>query len=167
MYGEAPHCRACSRVESVVEGIAADGAFAPRFDVSKSFDGAIVVSDAFRDVCVDVPGITFTPLSGGGHWTAEVDRVVAIEPFESHVRWGPPCEACDQPRYVTRSGPLRLQADGTLPSGFSCTDVEFGDTADFGPSRPVRLRSLVLVDRATARLLKSASLLGIHLITQP
>lgn len=167
VYGAARHCADCSRLEPAADGTVAGSKIAPTFDISKTLDGAIVASDDFRDVCVEVPGVAFAPVGLDGYWSVEIDQIVAIDPFESHVRAGPACVTCDRPRYVTRSGPLRLDPNETLPRGFSRTDVEFGDSADFGPSRPIRFGPLVLVDRSTARLLKSTSLLGIHLITQP
>lgn len=168
VYADATHCGDCSRVDrSHVDPVIEGSARAPRFDISKTLDGAIIASDAFRDVCADVPGVTFAPVCLTGYWSVAIDQIAVIEPFESHVRTGPPCATCGRPRYVTRSGPLRLDPDEELPRGFSRTDVEFGDSADFGLNRPIRFGAHILVDRATARLLKSATLLGVHLITQP
>lgn len=168
VYSEAPHCPDCSRLELPGRARAAPGDPPLTFDVSRTLDGAVVASEKFRDACARVDGIRFEPVVGADdRWVVEVDRVVAVEPFESHIRSGPTCETCGRPRYVTRSGPLRLENNEPLEPGFSRTDIEFGDTADFGPSQPVRLRSDLLVDRGTARVLKAAGLLGIHLITQP
>jgi len=168
VYTHAPTCHDCSRVDSPSGAHVAAGTTPPTFDVSKALDGGIVASEAFRLVCSDVPGIEFEPLGGlEGHWLVEVSVRVRIDPFESRVHMGPTCSTCGRPRYVTRSGAIRLLEDELLPSGFSGTDVLFGDTADFGSTRPIRLRPHILVDRSTARLLKSTSLLGIHLITQP
>jgi hypothetical protein len=168
VYARASHCQVCTRVTDPSQAIAPDDMPVPTFDVSATLDGAVIATDAFRDICREVPGVTFTPLEGAvGCWLVDVDQVVRLEPFDSHVRWGLPCEACGRPRYAVRSGPLRLNPDEVLPTGFSHTDVEFGDTADFGFDRPVLLRPSLLVDRGTGRLLKSSGLLGIHLITQP
>jgi hypothetical protein len=168
VYTEAAHCHDCSRVE--LPTVARSPADAPPlvFDVSQTLDGAIVAGAAFRAACEVVDGVRFDPVDGAdGQWVVEVERMVRIDPFESHVRSGPTCDTCGRPRYVTRSGPLRLQRSEPLEPGFSRTDVEFGDTADFGPAQPIRLRPNLLVDRGTARLLKASGLLGIHLITQP
>ena len=167
VYDGAVSCSDCSRVTSP-SVIAATALPMPTFDVSESLDGAIVASDAFRDVCVDVPGVSFAPLDDlGGYSLLEVGQVVRIDQFDSRIRYGPICTTCDRPRYVTRSGPIRLESDEDLPRGFSCSEMEFGDSADFGPDQPIRFRPLVLVDRTTARLLKSAPILGVHLIAQP
>lgn len=167
VYTDAAHCDDCSRVELPARGVAAD-IEPPTFDVSKTLDGGIVATNAFRACCDGVPGIEFVPLIGlDDHWLIEVAQTVRIDPFASHVREGPECSSCGQPRYVMRSGPIRLDEDEVVSPGFNRTDAMFGDTADFGVRQPVRLRSNILVDRETARRLKSAALLGIHLITQP
>jgi len=168
VYGDAPMCAGCSRVESTGEPLLVGEVPSPMFDVSRTLDGAIVASAAFRDVCADVPGVTFAPLPGVDQlWMLSVDPIVRIEPFDTRVRSGPPCARCGRPRYVTRTGPISLVDDQELPSGFSRTDMEFGDSADFGSTQPVLFRPDVLVDRQTARLLKAAPLLGVHLIVQP
>lgn len=168
VYTDAAHCLDCSRV--VMPSTAGSPSEIPplTFDVSQTLDGAVVASVAFRSACEHVGGIRFEPIDGvDDRWVVEVDRIVRIDPFESHVRSGPTCETCGRPRYVTRSGPLHLETSEPLEPGFSRTDIEFGDTADFGSSQPIRLRPNLLVDRGTARLLKAADLLGVHLITQP
>jgi hypothetical protein len=167
VYGDAAHCSDCSRVHDDMQAVVPSGTPAPTFDVSLTLDGAMIATDAFVAATRDLPGARFTPLEGAaGNWMFDVVRIVEIEPFDSNVRWGPVCERCHEPRYVTRSGPIRL-ADGVeIEAGFSRTAIGFGDTADFG-ERPVRLRPHVLLDRATGRNLKSAGLLGIHLISQP
>ena len=167
VYADAVHCPSCSRVEQQAVPVAVDLPD-PTFDVSVTLDGAVVATDAFRAVCVEVPGVAFSPLDGAdGCWVVEVETTVRIEPFDSHVRTGVLCTTCGRPRYVTRSGPLHLESGEILPEGFSCTDLEFGDTADFGPSQPVRLRSHLLIDRPTQRMLKSSDLSGIHVIAHP
>jgi hypothetical protein len=167
VYGGAPSCSNCTRVdEPVMAGVSIGQP--PAFDVSKTSDGAIVVSNAFRASCADVAGVRFVAVDDvPGYFTLELDGASRLDPFESHVAWGPMCEACGRPRYVTRSGPLRLGADTPPLIGFGHTDIEFGDSADFGPTHPIRFRSHVLVGRPTARLLKSAALSGVHLIAQP
>ena len=168
VYAGAAHCRDCSRVEVPSPAGSSHDVPPLTFDVSQTLDGAVVASAAFRSVCERVDGIRFEPIGGvGDRWVVEIDRTVRVDPFGSHVRAGPQCETCGRPRYVTRSGPLHLETGESLEPGFSRTDVEFGDTADFGPSQPIRLRPSVLVDRGTARLLKASDLLGVHLITQP
>lgn len=168
VYTDAPHCRDCSRLEQPCAAASLPDAAPLTFDVSRTLDGAVVASAKFRDACAQIGGIRFEPVIGADdRWIVEVDRTVQIDPFASHVRSGPICDTCDRPRYVTRSGPLRLESSEPLEPGFSRTDLEFGDTADFGSSQPIRLRPDLLVDRGTARALKGAGLLGVHLITQP
>lgn len=168
VYGDAPHCDDCSRVEPPAAAMVSEKLPTPVFDVALTLDGAIVASGAFRAVCAGIDGIEFRPLLGADdRWVVEVDRVVRIDPFESHVRRGPICATCSRPRYVTRTGPVHLESNEPVPAGFSRSDAEFGDSADFGRRQPIRLRPLILVDRDTARALKAADLLGIHLITQP
>lgn len=168
VYTDALHCDDCSRVDEPSLGATEPDIVPLTFDVSRTLDGAVIASAAFREACDRMEGIRFEAVVGADdRWIVRVDRIVRIDPFASHVRTGPVCETCDRPRYVTRSGPLRLESSEPLESGFSRTDLEFGDTADFGPSQPIRLRPDLLVDRGTARRLKSTGLLGIHLITQP
>lgn len=167
VYGAAAHCADCSRVTDETQAVAPPGTPMPTFDVSLTLDGAVIATDAFVAVAKDLPGARFTPIEGlPGTWLFDAVQTVEIEPFDSNVRWGPTCDLCEQPRYVTRSGPIRLTDDIELRRGCNRTTIGFGDTADFG-SRPVRLRPHMLIDRATGRGLKSAGLLGIHLIAQP
>lgn len=167
-YAGARHCPDCSRLELPSPAGSSPDDPPLTFDVSRTLDGAVVASARFREACDRIDGIRFEPVVGADdRWAIEVDREVQVDPFASHIRSGPTCETCGRPRYVTRSGPLRLEVGEPLEPGFSRTDVEFGDTADFGPSQPIRLRPDLLVDRGTARMLKAAGLLGIHLITQP
>lgn len=167
VYGDAEHCADCSRVTDHTHAVAPPDTPQPTFDVSLTLDGAVVVTDAFVAAAEDVPGAVFTPIDGlPGTWLFEATQPVEIEPFDSNVKWGPICDLCQEPRYVTRSGPIRLAEDVELQRGCNRTTIGFGDTADFG-DRPVRLRSHVLVDRGTGRRLKSAGLLGVHLIAQP
>lgn len=168
VYTDAAHCSDCSRVALPTPAHSASEDSPLTFDVSRSLDGAVVASAKFRAACEGLAGIGFDPVLGADdRWIVEVERTVSVDPFASHVKEGPTCETCGRPRYVTHSGPLRLQIADALEPGFSRTDVEFGDTADFGPTQPIRLRPDLLVDRGTARVLKAAGLLGVHLITQP
>ena len=168
VYENADHCPDCSRVSDRAMAEAPAGMQPPTFDISVSFDGAMIATDAFRDLCHDLPGAVFTPLDGTtGCWRFDVDEIVRIDPFDSHVRAGTICETCGEPRYVIRSGPLHFHPHEMLQPGFSRTDAGFGDTADFGSTQPVWLRPHVLLDRDTGRALKQSGLLGIHLIAQP
>lgn len=168
MFEQAPMCPACTRVG---DARAFDDEFElrqPNFDISITYDGCVIVSDAFVGACVAIPGPTFIPIaSAPGFSVLEVDRVTRIEPFDSHVRSGPACDVCGEPRYVTRTGPLRLYEGDDLESGFTRTDVTFGDTADFGPHQPKLIRPLILVDEESARTLKSSRLRGIHFVAHP
>lgn len=168
VFEQAEHCPDCSRVQDPTDAVAPADMPEPTFDVSLTLDGAIIATDAFRTACADVPGIAFQRLEdGGGCWLVEIERVVRIEPFDSHVRAGPLCVTCGLPRYVIRSGPLHLDRSEALPEGFSRTETTFGDTADFGSEQPVSLRPHILLDRESGRRLKEAHLLGVHLIAQP
>lgn len=168
MYERAPMCPGCSRV---ADKRAFDDDFElkqPNFDISITYDGCVIVSDAFVGACVAIPGPVFIPLaSQPGFSVLEVERVTRIEPFDSHIRAGPACDACGEPRYVTQSGPLRLFDGDVLEPGFTRTDVTFGDTADFGPHQPQLIRPLVLLDEGSARALKAAGLRGIHFVAHP
>lgn len=168
VFDDAEHCHDCTRVDDPTDAVAPQDMPAPTFDVSVTLDGAVVATNAFREACHGLPGLVFHRLDGAtGCWLVEVDRVVRIEPFDSRVRSGPECVTCGRPRYVIRAGPLHLERNEVLPDGFSRTETEFGDTADFGSDQPVRLRPHLLVDRDTGRILKEAGLLGVHLIAQP
>lgn len=167
-YGRAPHCTDCSRVldDTVVEPDAT--AESPAFDISVTYDGCVIVSDAFVDACADIPGAEYTPIAElPGFSVVRVERVVRLEPFDSHVKTGQTCPECGGPRYATRSGPIQLEDGETLEPGFSRTDLVFGDTADFGPQQPIRLQPVLLLDEETARAVKATDLTGIHLIAHP
>lgn len=167
VYTDTPNCPDCTRVLADTVAVAPEGP-APTFDVAITLDGGVVVSNTFRSTCSESPGVKFWPIAGRDDvWLLDAEPVVQLEPFDSHVKRGPECLTCGHPRYVTRSGPLVLAPHEVLPRGFSKTDIAFGDTADFGPTQPARLRPSLFVDRSTAKLLKSADLLGIHLIAQP
>lgn len=168
VFEHAAHCHDCSRIDDPTDAVAPPDLPELTFDVSVTLDGAVIASSAFREVCRQIPGIVFHRLDGAdGCYLVDVDRVVGVEPFDSRIRSGPECATCGRPRYVIRAGPLHLARNDVLPEGFSRTDTEFGDTADFGSEQPVCLRPHLLVDRETGRSLKSADLLGIHLIAQP
>lgn len=167
-FAEAAHCPGCSRVtDDTVPTLG--GAFEePPFDVCETLDGCVLASHEFRLLAGDVAGVRFEPVPDVVGWTAlRVDPVVRIDPFASKVRWGTPCDRCGEPRYSMRDGPIRFAEGATVPGGFSCTDLGFGDTADFGPGQPVRIRPSILVDAATRKLLRSGDLLGLHFIAQP
>lgn len=168
VYGTAPRCGGCSRVTDPTVAALPDDAPPPTFDVSLTFDGALVVTGRFRSVAGELPGAVFSAVAGADDlWLLDAGPVVRLEPFDSHVGWGPRCETCGEPRYVTRSGPLVLEPDEVLPEGFSRSDIGFGDTADFGPDQPIRMRPSLFADRATAKALKAGSLLGVHTVVQP
>lgn len=168
LFGSARHCPGCSRV--LDEGVV-DPDFELRthtFDVSITHDGAVIVSNSFVVACAGLPSVRFEPLpTEPGHAVLRVDREVRIDPFASDVAAGPICDRCGGPRYRVRRGPLHLADDEVLQPGFSSTDLTFGDTADFGPDQPIRLRPHIVVDRETGQHLKSAGLIGVHLIAQP
>lgn len=168
MFGGAPHCPDCTRV---LDPSWIDPGFRLRqtsFDVSATYDGCVVVSEAFVTACDGVDGARFVPIeSSPGFSTLDVERVVRLERFDSHVREGPTCQECGGPRYVSQKGPLRLLEDEILEPGFSRTDLSFGDTADFGPEQPIWIRPRLLVDEDTGRALKAAGLWGVHFIQHP
>ncbi len=166
-FGRAPHCLDCSRVlDDSVIGL--DAAEPPSFDISVTYDGCVVVSDEFVEACADIPGAVFTPIVDlPGFNVLRVERIVRLEPFDSHVKTGQTCPDCGGPRYATRTGPLHLDEGEQLETGFSRTDLEFGDTADFGPEQPIRLRPVLLLDEGSARAIKATELSGVHLIAHP
>lgn len=165
VYAHADHCSGCSRVLDPTQARAVPGTSPSAFDIALTLDGAVIASDGFVAVAKEVPAGRLEPLDGmPGWWTFTVDRIVRIDPFDSHYRTGPSCDICGEPRYITRSGPIRLEEDEVLDAGFSRTASGFGDTADFG-DHPVLLRPHILLDRVTGRTLKGSGLLGIHLIT--
>ncbi len=167
-FGGAAHCSDCSRVldDAVVEP--GPNASSPAFDISVTYDGCVIASDAFVEACSGLPGAEFTPIDAlRGFSALRVDRVVRLERFDSHARAGQTCPECGGPRYATRSGPIHLEEGETLQSGFSRTDLVFGDTADFGPEQPIRLQPVILVDEESARSIKASELSGIHFIAHP
>lgn len=167
-FGTARHCAGCSRVLAEHE---VDPDFELRnrtFDVSVTNDGAVIVTEAFVVACAGMPSVRFESLASEPDYAVMlVDREVRVDPFGCDIITGETCEYCHGPRYRIRRGPLHLRAGELVEPGFSSTDLTFGDTADFGLDQPVRLRPHILLDRATARVLKGAGLIGVHLIAQP
>ncbi len=167
-FGTARHCPGCSRV---LDDHDVDPDFELRnrmFDVSVTNDGAVVVTEAFVFACAGMSSVRFESLtSEPAHALMRVDREVRIDPFGCDIVTGESCDRCRGPRYRIRRGPIHLRTGEVLEPGFSRTDLAFGDTADFGPDQPVRLRPHILLDRETARVLKGAGLIGVHVIAQP
>lgn len=165
MYTDAPHCPGCTRVLDR-SYIAPDFEFAgPAFDISMTSDGCLVASDRFISACVAITGLRFRPIpSLLGFSIVEVQPTIRLDEFENRIRKGVDCPACGHPRFVVHEGPLTLEPDEVLPTGFSRSELEFGDSADFGPDYPIRLNPVIASDEATVLHLKSAGLSGIHVI---
>ncbi len=165
MYADAPHCPDCSRVLDsswIAPDFRLDG---HEFDLSMTSDGCLIASDRFIATTVDVAGLAFEPIpSLPGFSVVEISPTFRLDPFMNRIRFGVDCPTCDEPRFVVRDGPLMLALDSDVSGGFSRSLLEFGDTADFGPSQPMRLMPVIAADEATVRTLKDAGLTGIHVI---
>lgn len=165
MYADAPHCSECSRV--LDDGwISPDfDLTGPRFDVSMTSDGCIIVSDRFIATCVSIDGLSFRPIpSLPGYSVVDAVPTFRLDPFMNRIRNGVDCKHCERPRFVVHDGPLSLAVDSELPLGFSRSELEFGDSADFGPDHPIRLVPVIAADGDTVAALKDAGLTGIHVI---
>lgn len=165
MYADAPHCPDCSRVLDdgwISPDFALDG---PRFDISMTSDGCIIASDRFIAACIEIDGLSFRPIpSLPGYSMVEAVPTFRLDPFMNRIRTGIDCKRCGQPRFVVHDGPLALAVESELPVGFSRSEREFGDSADFGPDRPIRLVPVIAADEDTVAALKAAGLTGIHVI---
>jgi hypothetical protein len=165
MFSGAPHCSTCTRV---LDASWIDPDFVlhkRRFDLSTTYDGAVIASDAFIDACDDIPGVTFLPLpTTAGFAVMRVDRVVYVDAVANRTEFGELCQECGEPRYVICPGPLYLADGQTIERGFSRTNLGYGATAHFGRNQPNHLAPEIVVDADTARALEAAQLLGVHLV---
>ena len=165
MYADAPHCPDCSRVLDT-SWISPDYTFEGHaFDLSMTSDGCLIASDRFIATCIEIDGPSFRPIpSLPGFSVVDIETRFRLDPFMNRIRTGVDCPTCGHPRFVVRDGPLALALDSDAPIGFGRSELEFGDTADFGPTQPMRLMPVIASDEATVRALKDAGLTGIHVI---
>jgi hypothetical protein len=62
MYGGAPHCPACTRVLNPDWIDPNVKLINKKLDLSTTWDGCEIASDAFVELCVDIDGVSFVPL---------------------------------------------------------------------------------------------------------
>ncbi len=162
MYGEAPHCSVCSLV-TAPSRVSKDfrlrrGGAA----LSSTYDGANVVSSKFVSAVHGEPGVSFLPLPADpDHFVMSVGPVVRFDSERRGTRFGDPCNECGRPSHVIGATPVYLREPWLTPRGFSRTDLEFGDSKDFGPTQPTCLRPMILVDHTLARRLAELRLTGL------
>lgn len=132
-------------------------------DLTTTYDGCEVASNAFAEFCEAIPGIGFAPLPSEPDFVVvRIDQTVRIDSVANGTRIGERCHECEQPRFVVRPGALNFIDGEQLRPGLSRTDLGFGDTADFGSSQPNHLGGVIIANEETGLLLNAAEFRGVH-----
>lgn len=110
--------------------------FKTRFthDLSSTYDGVWIASNALKEALDGVQGAALSPLPADQHhWVLTTTQVVQVSWQLSEMRVDRVCPACERPQGVVDSG-LVLQE--MPPSGLSRSSVLRGDSY-YGPSQPM------------------------------
>ena len=129
----------------------------PKYDVSYSYDGVLVMSARAREVIVaaGMSGMEFRPLQAG-LFSARPSVVVAFDAAARETRFEKPCPVCGTYEEVAGATPVFLKPGAVVPdNGFARTDLEFGSGDEKMP--------LVLCGDQAAQVLKSKRLKGLRL----
>jgi hypothetical protein len=124
-------------------------------DVSFTYDGRLIVSDAFRAIARRYAGAKFTPLAAAGFWLLTADAPVAFDAVRRKTQFSDFCESCRRFTVVAGATPAFLVDPNPLLNHFVRTDVEFGSRDELHP--------LVLVGPTLGDVLAEAGLTGLYL----
>lgn len=121
-----------------------------RYDVSYTTELCAIVSQEFRDYCVEneISGCIFNRLTRYNnlyHMQVEPSRTVSVCDTKYDYNYGPICATCNRHKFIYGLSPLFLNQDTAISPGFHYTDLFFGD----GPDR----QPLILVSSDTKSLL--------------
>jgi hypothetical protein len=130
------------------------------FDISATYDGVVVVSDAFRAVYDSngLGGLRFIPLLDHPAFSS-VQAMASVE-FDAErrgTRFVKQCFFCGRYESVVGATPVFLKECSTIPDqAFVRTDLEFGSNDEKHP--------LLLCGPAAGRALKNANLKGLDAV---
>lgn len=126
------------------------------WDIAGTYDGQVIVSRRFRDVCMDndVAGIEFKAFPQEPDFFQAVStRVIELDPVASMLRLLKQCPSCQN--FESIVGPYRrFRSDGRLPSGFYRSDLVLASGDEKGP--------LLVASIDVRRLLEDAGLTGLE-----
>lgn len=99
-------------------------------DVSATYDGVLVVSDAFVQLCRenDLDGLTLGRLPDDpGFWAISSDHILAFDADRRRTRFEELCQVCGHYGAIAGAHPVFLKDRAIIPDrGFARTDIEFG-----------------------------------------
>lgn len=130
-----------------------------RFDISITYDGVVVVSDAFK-TAYDLNGLSglwFVPLpDDSAFFNIQATDIVAFDAERRGTRFIKQCDSCGQFESVAGATPIYLKEGSTIADlGFVRTDLEFGSEDEKHP--------LLLCGPSAGKALKHAKLKGLDL----
>lgn len=108
---------------------------APKYEISYSYDGVLVVTQRFREVVegAGITGLVFTPLQRG-LFAIRASSTIAFDPVRRQTRFEGRCESCGTYTQVAGATPAYFMPGATLPPmGFARTDIEFGSNDGKSP----------------------------------
>ena len=127
-------------------------------DISVTYDGVVVVSHRFKQVCEQnkLTGAVFLPLpSDPSFFRITSVKIVKFDPVPAKTEFENLCPTCGQYESVTRTKPLTLKKRSVVPDmGFARTDLEFASDDEKHP--------LLLCGVSAGKMLKEAGLRGLE-----
>jgi hypothetical protein len=130
-----------------------------RYDVSGTYDGVVVVSEAFKAVYDSnhLEGLAFVPLPDDPvFFSINAITIVAYDFQRRQTSFGKKCQVCGKYEHVTGARPVFLKEGATIPaSGFVRTDLEFAGGDEKHP--------LLLCGPSAGEVLRKAKMKGLYL----
>jgi hypothetical protein len=131
-----------------------------RSDISATYDGVLVVSARFKDVCEqsDINGTVFLQLPDDPtFFRLDSENIVAFNSIHAKTRFIKQCNLCKIYESVVGTNPFKLMQGQTIKEkGFSKTDLEFGSLDEKHP--------IIICDNKAGEILKKARLKGLELL---
>jgi hypothetical protein len=131
-----------------------------RLDISCTYDGVTVVSEAFKAAYDDatLTGLRYVPLPDDPSFFAiQADATIEFDAERRGTRFLNQCPVCGQYESVVGATPVYLKEGSIIPDrGFVRTDIEFATMDEKHP--------MLLCGPAAAMALKAAKLKGLDLV---
>jgi hypothetical protein len=160
---DVPACQACGLVAKLDWLNPAFELKRTKYDVSYTYDSALIVSERFVRFAHAYAGARFLGLpSAPGFALFVVDPVVPLDRNRSVRAEQAACSACGRFREIAGPGPL-LQQTTVLPRGFSRSDVAFGSAHLDRPDRAIAQSPRLLVDPELGEALAAHGFRGLRL----